>query len=135
MVFVGFKRCLYPAQKFSSDTERQFAILLEDDADPTLRWFKPARGQFQIVHRDDEQYEPDFVVETSSRKLLIEIKAARELETDEVRSKAIAAAEWCQRAGAHEQQHGGKTWTYALIPHDQVAPHRTLRSLVDAFGR
>lgn len=31
----------YPLQKFDSDTERRFAILLERDA---LKWFNPPRG-------------------------------------------------------------------------------------------
>ena len=44
-MFRGFARCLYPLQKFDSDTERRFAIILERDA---LKWFKPAKGQFQI---------------------------------------------------------------------------------------
>jgi len=30
-LFGGFSRCLYPVQKFDSDSERRFAVLLEDD--------------------------------------------------------------------------------------------------------
>jgi type III restriction enzyme len=44
MLFGGFERCLYPLQKFDSDTERRFSIILERDA---LKWFKPAKGQFR----------------------------------------------------------------------------------------
>jgi hypothetical protein len=40
MVFGHFSRCLYPQQKFDSDTERRFAVILERDADT---WFKPAK--------------------------------------------------------------------------------------------
>ena len=29
----GFKRCLYPTQRFQSDPERRFAILCENDPD------------------------------------------------------------------------------------------------------
>lgn len=32
MLFGGFTRCLYPLQKFDSDTERRFSIILERDA-------------------------------------------------------------------------------------------------------
>ena len=32
MVFGHFSRCLYPLQKFDSDTERRFAVILERDA-------------------------------------------------------------------------------------------------------
>lgn len=44
-VFGGFTRCLYPLTKFQSDTERKLAIILERNA---KRWFRPAKGQFQI---------------------------------------------------------------------------------------
>ena len=43
--FGGFKRCLYPVQKFQSDAERKLAVILEREAS---KWFKPAKGQFQI---------------------------------------------------------------------------------------
>lgn len=44
------------------DSERRFAVILEDD-NAVLKWFKPARGQFQIYYHKDQAYEPDFVVE------------------------------------------------------------------------
>jgi type III restriction enzyme len=69
MLFTGFSRCLYPIQKFGSDPERRFAILLEDEK-KDLKWFKPARDQFRIYYRGDQTYEPDFVVETETDKLL-----------------------------------------------------------------
>ena len=71
MVFGGFRRCLYPIQKFDSDPERRFAVLLENDVD-VLKWFKPAKGDFQIHFSHEESYEPDFVVETKTEKLLCE---------------------------------------------------------------
>jgi hypothetical protein len=64
MLFGGFERCLYPLQKFDSDTERRFAVLLERDA---LKWLKPAKGQFQIYYKlgsEQPEYIPDFVAET-----------------------------------------------------------------------
>jgi type III restriction enzyme len=47
MLFSGFQKCLYPLQKFDSDAERRFAIPLEHDEE-VLKWFKPAKGDFQI---------------------------------------------------------------------------------------
>jgi type III restriction enzyme len=47
-VFGGFRRCLYRTQKFQSDAERRLAIVLDRDS---LKWFKPAKGQFQIFYR------------------------------------------------------------------------------------
>lgn len=47
-VFGGFRRCLYPALKFQSNAERKLAIVLDRDSE---KWFKPAKGQFQIYYR------------------------------------------------------------------------------------
>ena len=81
----------------------------------------------------DDAYEPDFVVETATEKLLCEPKAASEMEDPEVQDKARAAVLWCQRASDHERQHGGKPWRYLLIPHDAVDASRTLAGLVRQF--
>jgi ATP-dependent Clp protease ATP-binding subunit ClpA len=87
MVFGGFRRCLYAVQKFQSDTERKFAVILDRDAQ---KWFRPAKGQFQIYYqagRDHLEYQPDFVAEASDIIYLCETKARNELETAEVVSK------------------------------------------------
>lgn len=84
VLFGGFTKCLYRVQKFGSDTERRFAAIVERDA---LRWFKPAKGQFQIFYRLGsglQQYVPDFVVETDDELLMVETKARNELTTPEV---------------------------------------------------
>ena len=120
MLFGNFQKCLYPRQKFDSDTERRFAVILERDAE---KWFKPAKGQFQIYYQlgtENREYIPDFVVETADAVWLAEIKARPDLETPEVRAKSAAAVEWCKHAAAYAQTHGGKPWRYLLIAHDEV---------------
>ena len=47
-LFGGFQKCLYPVQKFHSDTERKLTVTLEREA---TKWFKPAKGQFQIYYK------------------------------------------------------------------------------------
>ena len=74
----GFQKCCYPLQKFESDPERRFAVIIDEDADVD-RWMKPGRAQFQIEYRSGEAYEPDFVVETKDRLLICEIKDEKEL--------------------------------------------------------
>lgn len=121
--------CLYRVQKFSSGTERRFAVILERDAS---RWFRPAKGQFQIFYRAGTaqlQYVPDFVAETSGDLLLIETKARNEMTTHEVEAKRTAAQTWCAHASAHASTYGGKPWRYALIPHDVIEENRTLAGL------
>jgi type III restriction enzyme len=132
MLFGGFKKCLYPAQRFQSDTERRFAVLLENDAD-VVKWFKPGKEAFQIYLKGDAQYEPDFVVETKAAKLICEIKATKDLETPDVQSKAKAAVKWCEHATTHEKEVGGKPWAYLLIPHDSVNEAKTIQGLAASF--
>ncbi|MBI5235484.1 MAG: hypothetical protein HY886_04470 [Deltaproteobacteria bacterium] len=133
MLFAGFGKCLYRVQKFDSDSERRFAVALENDKD-VLKWFKPARGDFQIHYSSDESYEPDFVVETKTAKFLCEPKAATEMTAEDVIAKAKAAFEWCAHATAHEKKHGGKPWTYLLIPHDAIADNKTLQGLTATYA-
>jgi type III restriction enzyme len=132
MVFGGFRKCLYPIQKFQSDSERRFAVTLEND-DDVLKWFKPARGDFQIHYSPTESYEPDFVVESGSGKFLCEPKRANEMADDIVQAKAQAAATWCAHATAHANENSGKPWTYLLIPHDQIRDQMTLGGLAARY--
>jgi type III restriction enzyme len=120
MLFKGFARCLYPLQKFDSDTERRFAIILERDA---LRWLKPAKGQFQIYYKlgaEQPEYIPDFVAETDTAIFMVETKARTDINTQEVKAKAAAAARWCAQASAYAAEVGSKPWRYLLVPHDEI---------------
>lgn len=118
-LFTGFKRALYPVQKFHSDPERQFAEALEYD-DAVLKWMKPARKQMQIEWGAGQYYEPDFVVETNTEKWLVEIKMRKELAAEDVIAKADAAIKWCAYASQHEAESAGKPWIYILVPDDEV---------------
>jgi len=135
MIFGGFRRSLTSTQKFDSDAERRFAVVLEDDADATLKWFRPSSGQVKIDYLEGQGYEPDFVVETGTHKYLCEVKREGELDDDEVQAKARAAVRWCQFATQHENQHGGKPWSYLLIPHNAISASATLQGLAASYAQ
>ena len=129
MLFGGFARCLYDYQKFDSDTERRFAVILERDA---LKWLKPAKGQFQIYYKlgtQQPEYIPDFVAETQTAIWMVETKARVDLNTQEVQAKAQAAAQWCRHASDYAASAGGKPWGYLLIPHDEINESQRLSDL------
>jgi len=128
MLFGGFQKCLYSEQKFDSDSERRFAVIIENDED-VLKWFKPARGDFQIHYSQEHSYEPDFVVETTTRKYICEPKRASEVADEVVQAKADAAADWCE----HATIHADKPWTYLLIPHDQITASMSLSGLAAKY--
>ena len=131
MLFTGFEKCLYPLQKFESDTERRFAVLLERDS---IKWFKPVYGQFQIVYKnglEHKDYVPDFVAELDDRILMIETKARKDLEDQIVQAKAEAAKKWCESASEYQVDNQGKPWAYLLIPHDEVVENKALPDFVN----
>lgn len=126
MLFGGFARCLYPLQKFDSDTERRFAVILERDA---LKWFKPAKGQFQIYYKlgtEQPEYIPDFVAEIDNKIFMVETKARADIDTQEVQAKAAAAVRWCKHASDHAASVGSKPWRYLLVPHDEMSESKRL---------
>lgn len=133
MSFTGFAKCLYPEQKFQSDSERRLSVVLEND-DSVLRWFKPAPGQFRI-HMPDGGYEPDFIIETKDGKFLAEPKKASAMTDSDVLAKAEAAVLWCKHATDHELSNEGKPWKYLLIPHDAINASATLSGLAASYSR
>jgi type III restriction enzyme len=133
-LFGGFKRCLYPIQKFDSDSERQLAVILDRDAE---KWFKPARGQFQIYYRagsGEQEYQPDFVAEAADCIYMLEPKSRIQLEAPDVVAKKEAAIRWCRNASDHARTYRGKQWIYLLIPHDMISENMTLVGLAKSHG-
>jgi type III restriction enzyme len=133
MLFSGFERCLYPQQKFDSDSERRFAVICDGDID-VRKWFKPAPNFFRIDYKHGISYEPDFVVETSREKILCEPKRASEMDSETVRLKNAAAVEWCLHATEYERKAEGKPWQYALIPHDAITSTATFPALINQYS-
>lgn len=133
-LFTGFSRCLYPVQKFQSDSERRFSVVLDRD---TLKWFKPAKGQFQIFYKlgaDQPEYVPDFVAETADGIYMLEVKSRADLTDTVVLEKKKAATTWCSHATTFTTSNGGKPWKYVLVPHDVIAENMTLAGLVSQFA-
>lgn len=120
-VFKGFKKSCHSLYKFDSSTEKQFAVILEDD-NAVLKWMRPAKKQFNIWwdKYSRQQYEPDFVVETTDCIYMAEIKMSSEIESEVVQLKAKAGKKYCVAATDFNAKHGGKPWKYLLIPHDVV---------------
>ncbi len=134
LLFSGFSKCLYPLQKFDSDTERRFAVILERDAQ---KWFKPAKGQFKIYYKDGAEhpeYVPDFVAETEGYVVMVETKSHAEMADAKVQAKADAAIKWCENASDYLLKNGGKAWQYLLIPHDEVKENFQLGDYVRKFA-
>ena len=121
-------------RQFQSDPERRLAVILEREA---LKWFRPAKGQFQIYYKqgaDHPEYQPDFVAETDAMIYMLEPKAKDAMDDADVLAKRDVAVKWCEMASVHASTYGGKPWQYALIPHDVIAENMTLAVLARQFG-
>jgi type III restriction enzyme len=132
-LFTGFSKCLYSEQKFQSEAERILAIILEREA---IKWFKPAKGQFQFYYQLQGkylEYQPDFVAETAGIIYMLEPKAQNEMNNPEVLAKKDVAIRWCKNASDYMLNHGGKPWQYVLIPHNAIAQNMTLKGLGDRY--
>lgn len=93
-LFTGYKKSYYPANAFDSDTERQFSVILEEDPD-VIRWIKPPLNQLGLFWKAGQQYNPDFLVETTTGKYMVEVKALNEVNNEGVVSKACEGIRWC----------------------------------------
>lgn len=107
-------------------------MVLKDAPDTGLRWFRPAKEQVRIYLLGGAPYQPDFVVETSTARFLLETKRRDQLLTDDVQTKRRAAEAWCEHASAHAATRGGKPWHYALLADDLIGP--SYRQLLTVGG-
>lgn len=116
-LFTGYKKSYYPSNAFDSDTERIFSIILEEDPD-VIRWIKPPLNQLGLFWKAGQQYNPDFLVETTTGKFMVEVKAQNEVTSDEVVAKAREGIKWCKFASTSDPDK--KTWEYKLISDDNI---------------
>lgn len=123
-LFTGYKKSYYPANAFDSDTERQFSVILEEDPD-VIRWIKPPLNQLGLFWKAGQQYNPDFLVETTTGKYMVEVKALNEVNNEEVVSKAREGIRWCTFASTADPDH--KIWEYRLISDDNIHPGNTCK--------
>jgi type III restriction enzyme len=134
-VFTGFRKAYHDRYKFDSKTEKDFAIILEDDK-RVLKWLRPARNQFRIYWKHNSmQYVPDFVAETEKAIYMIETKKEADVDTAEVKEKMEAALEYCKHATDYTAKNGGKPWKYVLIPHNAVLANMSFENLMRGFAK
>lgn len=135
-LFHGFNKCCYSVQRFQSDDERRFAVLIDGKHEPQVRhWIKPATKQFDIHYARGSLYQPDFLVETDQEMLICEVKARNELDDPIVKAKAGAARLWVAEANKVASEIGKRLWRYVLIPHDAITESSTLQGIIGRYGQ
>lgn len=126
-LFEGYKKSYYKENAFDSDDERKLSVILEEDSD-VIRFIKPPLNQLGLFYKAAKQYNPDFLVETSDMKYMIEVKAANQTDNEDVQEKAKAALKWCECASKVDAD--GKTWEYRLVPGDKIVVGNTFKYVI-----
>lgn len=126
-LFEGYRKSYYPVNSFDSDDERRFAVVLEDDED-VVRFIKPPLNQLGLFYRAGKQYNPDFLVETKNCKYMVEVKAANQVNNEDVQEKAWAGVKWCECASKVDAD--GKEWKYRLVSGEDIIIGNTLKYIL-----
>lgn len=126
-LFEGYRKSYYPVNSFDSDDERRFAVVLEDDED-VVRFIKPPLNQLGLFYRAGKQYNSDFLVETKNCKYMVEVKAANQVNNEDVQEKARAGVKWCECASKVDAD--GKEWKYRLVSGEDIIIGNTLKYIL-----
>lgn len=126
-LFEGYRKSYYPVNSFDSDDERRFAVVLEDDEN-VVRFIKPPLNQLGLFYRAGKQYNPDFLVETKNCKYMVEVKAANQVNNEDVQEKARAGVKWCECASKVDAD--GKEWKYRLVSGEDIIIGNTLKYIL-----
>ena len=126
-LFEGYRKSYYPVNSFDSDDERRFAVVLEDD-EGVVRFIKPPLNQLGLFYRAGKQYNPDFLVETKDCKYMVEVKAANQVNNEDVQEKARAGVKWCECASKVDAD--GKEWKYRLVSGEDIIIGNTLKYIL-----
>ena len=137
--YSGWTKSLVDIEWFDSSTERDMAILLDEDSNVT-RWVRLHRNELVVPWRE-RSYNPDFAVELRDGSFwLVETKANYDLASPDVLGKKKAAEEWARYATDSDQVSG--KWKYLLVGESQLKNARgnwslivTQASIQPAFNR
>jgi type III restriction enzyme len=103
--------------------ERDFMLLVLNPSVEVLSYTKLDRKhRLKITYRDHtgimRNYEVDFIVKTKDKMYLVETKADRDLDSNNVAVKAQAAMAWCEQASTVSsplELNQPRTWEYLLL--------------------
>lgn len=109
--YTGWERSLYDQVWFDSSTERSMANLM-DDTEGVDVWVRLHLNDLPI-RWDGGAYNPDFLAALGGHRWVIETKADKDMETENVQGKRQAAQRWANHVTADERVQ--ENWNYLLV--------------------
>ncbi len=112
-------RAVYPVEWFDSTPERDLANILDDESTMDA-WLRLHISDLPIVWAaNGRKYNPDFIaLDSNGAGWLIEVKANKDLDTEDVRGKREAAKRWANIVNASDAIE--RTWTYLLLSESDI---------------
>lgn len=124
--YSGWAKSLHPLNWFDSSPERTFASLVDED-DHAAYWARIQRGE-RVIQTDAGKYSPDFYVRGSDGvNHLVEVKADRDVETQDVQTKRAAAEAWARLVTDYGTM---GTWKYVFVPEAVLKVAKTWDSVL-----
>ena len=117
--YSGWKKSIYPEVTFDSDAERRMAVLLDGDAAVT-HWLRLVNDLPLLWGAASRSYNPDFLVVTADgRHWIVEVKADKDIGSQDVQDKAQAARVWVNTVNGDAAV--SAKWGYLLVSESDLA--------------
>jgi type III restriction enzyme len=68
-------------------------------------------------------------VETNDEIWLVEIKAEKDIDNDDVSEKSEAGKKFCEASTKYNLANRGKPWRYILLPHTAISQNMSFKQL------
>lgn len=134
VLFTGIRRGVFSSCKFDSRPELVLARVLESE-ESVVNWLRPAPAEFNITYGEGRNYEPDFVVETTDKIYLVEVKGEDKLDSADVLAKKERAVSYCRLVSDWARANGEKSWQYVFIPSKEITVTASFAdNLAQRFG-
>ena len=137
VLFTDIEKGVFDIAKFDSLPELNLARIMDREGSNVEKWLRPAIQEFSIRYEIDgvsHEYLPDFVVETTSTRFLVEVKGQNMLTDSKVLAKKKRGEDYCRMATEWASTAGSKPWQYLFIPENAVQGNTTFEFLVERYG-
>ncbi len=109
--YLGWQRSLFEQVWFDSGTERELANLVDDTSGIDV-WARLHVSDLPI-RWDGGSYNPDFLIAAGAHRYVVETKADRDLQNENVKGKREAAQRWANHVSSDAQT--TERWHYLLV--------------------
>lgn len=132
IAYEGSRKSVTDYFKFDSNPERLFALVC-DNSNEVIQWLRPASKQFNITYNRGHEYRPDFVVETTEKYYLVEVKDRTKLDDPVVLAKKERAIQYCKVATEYNKANGHKSFEFLFIPDNEISGNTSFNTLLEKF--